>query len=621
MYYMRFVYCIECKEYRKNGNSDWWECEKKGHKMYEADEKFTQEKKKNIDIILKGEKYGHVDEEAQTRLGILSAIENSDFDPKDETKRAAMILSEMIEKYSKVPNDDNTIYFWIKLKNGRYKTFRHDSENLIRLLVSKYEEKYSDVLKKHNANNAIYLHTSKGQEYENVVKSFGKRMVMADGVMWYDLRDRYDSIYKITEKVCGPSIPYSPSMRILFDRDNNGTEMPLPEQDDSENWIDWFCDLARIPADMKMLFKIHLCHYFCMWEETPFMFFYGPYGSGKSFTAELVKEMVDPVGFQSVPTPLPKDEKVLSQILTKDQVRVFDNVGYISPEISNILCLASTGGSLTTRELYTTNNMLTITYGKMRIILTSLSNTSIKMPDLKSRILNYELPVRNKKDNKSKNLLREEFEKNRPFVLYYIFEILSKAMAEYNKKKDYYDDLDTTTRMNDFETFGRVIGKVLGDKDDKAIKQYQRIMKEDMVSLVSEEPIVYLIGKLMDVKQTKEYYELTRTFFTHIKEIAETDDSVDENDKSFPKSVSKIKPCIDTLKGALLERGFYVEINIKIKDIPSLSHNRSHIYIRRIDVDDDSTNSNNSDNKKKNSNNQQNKNKDTEIEESDFEPF
>ena len=244
----------------------------------------------------------------------------------------------------------------------------------------------------------------------NTIKHTGKRVIRVGDVVWIDLRDDENSIYKATPDHCGPTVPYSPKLGILFDR-GGGSEMPMPQRDESGTiWLDWFAKMLRIPEEKRMLFKVHVCHMVCMWQETPFMMFSGPEGSGKSVTAAMVKELIDPVGMNSVSGTLPtNDANKLAIMLIKEQTQLFDNISYISPQISDMLCRACTGGRHTTRELYTSNNILVYPFNKVRMLFTGISKTTIRALDLASRILHYDVPP-GQPDRPKSDLEREYFE-------------------------------------------------------------------------------------------------------------------------------------------------------------------------------------------------------------------
>ena len=545
--------------------------------MHNADEKFKVEIKKTQELVDESEKIGMTDSDALNKLGVLMAIQQSDADPKVPAKRAFMILQEHVKKYSKTANKDGRVFFWIKRDDGSCDVFSHDDENLIRLVLREYVDLYGDPLNRNAATQAIATHTAKGDVPSNIIQNTGKRVIRVKDTVWIDLQDDENSIYKVTPDYCGPTEPYGPELGILFDRDG-GSEMPMPKRKEGD-WLNWFAEMLRIPKERRMLFKVHVCHMVCMWQETPFMMFSGPEGSGKSVTAAMVKELIDPVGMNSTFDTLPtKDKNKLAMMLTKEQTQLFDNISYISSQISDMLCRACTGGRHKTRELYTTNNILVYPFNKMRILFTGISKTTIRAPDLASRILHYDVPPG--QTDRSKNDLEREYFENRPYILHAVLNTISKAMKEYNARKDHYSSLPTRTRMADFERFGSAIAHVLGDKD-YSIRLYRDMMQESMSMMVADEPLIRLVEKVLDDSPDGEYSKPTATFFARIRELGDADDSIDTKGRGFPQSTAVMTRKIDGLRGALLERRIQITIG-KRRDKTDNNRQCSHITIIQL---------------------------------------
>ena len=576
-----YLWCVKCNEYRKHGSYQWWQCTHAKHNMHGAGEQFNAEVEEQKKLIEDSKERGIVDESAADRLGVLMKIQKSDADPKVPAKRALLILDDSVEKYSMTADGDGKVYFWIRRKDQSYDAFPHDDEDLNDYILREYKKRYDETISRYAVTQAIRMHKAMGKDPSSVVKHTGKRVIKTEDNIWVDLRDPQNSIYRVTPDYRGPSLPYSPDMDILFNRDG-GSEMPLPERREGD-WLEWFAGHLRVSDDMKMLFKVHVCHLFCMWQETPFMMFSGPERSGKSFTAAAIKELVDPVGMDSASNILPKDENRLAMMLTKEQTRLFDNVSYISPQISDLLCQACTGGTHTIRELYTDNNMLTIPFHKMRILFTSISKAVVRAPDLASRTLFYDVPPG--QVDRSKTDLEDEYLDNRPYILYAALDVVGRAWKEYESRKEHYSGLPTTTRMSDFERFGSAIAHVLGDEDCSSIKKYQELMQDNMSMMVADEPLVQLVEQLVDEEPTHEYFDLTRNFFTRLLVLAENDETIDAHRKDFPQSAQSVKKHMERLRGAFLNRGIETRV-WQDNTTNAIKRQSIHIKIWRTNPDD-----------------------------------
>ena len=204
------------------------------------------------------------------------------------------------------------------------------------------------------------------------------------------------------------------------------------------------------------------------------MMFTGAAGTGKTMSATMVTELIDPIGMNSACNILPDNTTTLAMMLNMRQSILFDHVSRITPSVNDMLCMACTGGAHTVRKIYTTNEMITIPLGRMRVLFTCVDKSIISRPDLASRVLHYEMMP--EQTNVPKSQLVEEYIRNRPYILHDIFSTISKAMNEYETNKKQYDEMQTSTSMMEFEQFGSAIAYVLGDKKHDAIKEYQKIM-------------------------------------------------------------------------------------------------------------------------------------------------
>ena len=574
-------WCTVCRKYCKHNSDLWWECEQAKHVMHNADDKFQEEIDEVNKKIKRSKKHGIEDPESLGRLGVLMATQEAEQKPKNKVDKADLILSEIVEKYSITGEGDNMVYFWIQRDNGSYDALPHDDEKLIRRLLREYKKKYGKVLNRVTALQAIQSHAAEGDVLGNTIANVGKRIMKVGDTLWVDLRDPNNSIYSVTPEHRGPPYPYSPDLGILFTRDG-GLPMPMPKRDDDRDWLKWFADLLRIPKDIQTLFIVHVCHLFCVWQETPFMMFVGPERSGKTVTAAMVKDLVDPVGLNSTSNMLPKDEAKLSMMLTKELAQLFDNVSYIPQPISDMLCQACTGGVFSARELYTTSSMRTIPFRKMRILMTSIVKDAIRTPDLASRTLLYDVPPGRK--DEAKGDIEAKYKKNRPHVLYAVLDTVGRAMKEYEARKDHYSKLPTITRMVEFERFGSAIAHVLGDREYESIKTYQETMSDNVAMMVADDPLVVLIEKLFEMDQITKYFELTSVFYQRIQEIAE-EEMIDTRGKDFPNTIVALRKGIDRLRGALLQRGFNVTVG-KRHDKGAKEKHRNHILITYRDPDD-----------------------------------
>lgn len=192
--------------------------------------------------------------------------------------------------------------------------------------------------------------------------------------------------------------------------------------------------------------------------------FYGEKGAAKSTTCTLLKRLIDPSALETL--TLQSDSRSMAVNLQQHWFLPFDNVSRISDETSDTLCRAITGGGIQQRKLYSDADDYIFTF-KRCLALNGINNVATRS-DLLDRAILVELSRIPEKDRRELSEIQQNFEKDLPYILGGIFDVLSKAMALYPSLK-----LDNLPRMADFARWGYVIGQALGGLGDEFIKEYR----------------------------------------------------------------------------------------------------------------------------------------------------
>ena len=269
----------------------------------------------------------------------------------------------------------------------------------------------------------------------------------SDNAILYDIGDDIGSVVTIGKDKweCG----LSPDI-CLFKPSSGGKRqvLPLPDAPSDDVWQVF--DLINIAEDMRPLFLCAMIYYFIPNIQYPLISFFGEKGSGKSTAASILRNIIDPneAEFDSIDNKKIEDARVA---LSSCHLSVIDNLSNISQEVSDMLCLFSTGGAYRKRALYTDGDTHLSQIIKP-LILTSVSQ-EIKREDLLSRTLLIEVcPL---VSVKSPSAIKKEFGEKLPKILGGIFTVLSRI----NPASEPGNDL---VRMSDFHIYSRAICTVLG---------------------------------------------------------------------------------------------------------------------------------------------------------------
>ncbi len=166
----------------------------------------------------------------------------------------------------------------------------------------------------------------------------------------------------------------------------SGRPLPLPEPAEPAFALLWRYVNVH-PAD-RVLIAAWLLAALRPRGPYPILVFIGEQGSGKSFTARVMKSLADPSA-----SPLrapPRDVLDLLVAALSSWVLALDNMSGADPQLSDALCRLSTGGALSGRTLYT-NSEETLIEVQRPVILNGIDDLATR-PDLADRCIVLELP-------------------------------------------------------------------------------------------------------------------------------------------------------------------------------------------------------------------------------------
>ena len=540
-------------------------CRKNQHAAYPADPQYNEALKKLQDEIADLQEDGR-DASGTTRtLEDLKGVKNDETGHVDDAERMYELLNSMIVDHAYLSYEPETVYLGISY-NDRYDMHSALSQSLSTLLTKAFALKYGNPANKRHVAQAIETARAVRAGRGRAMPRAYRRVAQTDCRMLVDMNNEKRTIYAITPDAVGPSMQYSPEMGVAFE--HHGAEIPLPEKRDG-SWLDEFCKLTRISPDMVLLFKLHVCHMFCMAHETPFMMICGPEESGKTTTAMLVKRLVDP-GEEDGAMTLDKDVNKMAMMFSKEQTRVIDNIGYIRHDTSDLLCRACTGGTFERREYYHTDMVRKIPFHKMRLILTAISREVVRKPDLLSRMLIYD--VGKAERGLDKKEIDARFEKMQPYLLYEVFGILGRAMGIHRAGGKRH----ARTRMANFETFGASILEAMGVEADPVMRQYREAMRSQRDALSDGDPVLTVLAEML--KDGEPIFELAETLFKRVEEKAD-DMNMSIVARDFPATVRQFRARLDEMAGVMRERGYHVKT---YTDCTNKAIKRRRLHVRIV---------------------------------------
>lgn len=366
------------------------------------------------------------------------------------------------------------------------------------------------------------------------------RVAEREGALWYDLANDDWQVIKIMlgswEVVIKPPA--------LFIRAANTAAQVIPERVEKRD-VFKVLDFVNLSDDgQKLLFIVELIS--CLIPTIPHTvsIWHGEKGSAKSSTMKIRRKLIDPA-IQELQL-MPKDTSELALLLSKNWMPSFDNLDGLPGSVSDILCVAATGGGISKRELYTDSDEIILSF--LRCIALNGISEPVTRPDLLDRAILFELQRISEEQRKSESEFWSSFEEVRPKILGAMFQILADAMQIYPKVK-----LDKLPRMADFAKWGYAIGEALyKDGGEKFLQAFESNRQTANDEALAANPIAAAIVSLMNSKP--QWSGTAGNLLIALVQVA-YDVGIDISARSWPRSAKGLAKRLKQVRSNLIEAG------------------------------------------------------------------
>jgi hypothetical protein len=226
---------------------------------------------------------------------------------------------------------------------------------------------------------------------------------------------------------------------VLFRRSGAMAPMPTPVLDGD--------GLAKLHGLLNMdetVFRQLVAWLVAAWIPTiphPVLTFKGEQGTGKSKTAQMVVNLIDPSPASK--RSQPRDIKAWSAQAFNSWALCLDNISTIPPWLSDTLCKAVTGDGIVDRALYTDDDVVVLSF--RRVLAMTTIDAGALAGDLAERLLMLDLQLIEEDRRRTEEELDAAFEAVRPAVLGALFDLLACVLAMLPGVR-----LDSMPRMADF---------------------------------------------------------------------------------------------------------------------------------------------------------------------------
>lgn len=289
-------------------------------------------------------------------------------------------------------------------------------------------------------------------EMSGKVLNVYSRVAPIDGGIELDLCDTKNTRIRVTADEVN-IIEHGSST--LFFRNSVSQPMIMPALEGDLNLLKKYVNLSATDFLLFIAWLSYtLAHPKISSSKYVFLALQGDQGSGKSFICQnIIINLLDPsrVGVQV----FPKNSKDLAIAMQSSHVLCYDNLRSFKDDMSDTLCIASTGGNISCRALYTDGTQHAH-YLHGALVLNGI-HSFITQPDLEQRFLTIHTKTLPKSDRKSEFAMISELEAEIPEI----YRGLLDLMADVFK---HLPDAEITSpeRMLDFVHWLAAMEKVDG---------------------------------------------------------------------------------------------------------------------------------------------------------------
>ncbi|PIN84736.1 MAG: hypothetical protein COV47_05855 [Candidatus Diapherotrites archaeon CG11_big_fil_rev_8_21_14_0_20_37_9] len=433
-----------------------------------------------------------------------------------------------------------TAYGFVKIKEHS-EVIPVNSKKFRNFLLNLYHKKYKKTVSATPVKTAIDFCEA---EAFGTVYELDNRVCKRDSSIFYDLANSQWEVVKIDKSGWRVATPKKP----IFTRYAHQKEQVYSNEYSSGN-IDKMLSLFDLDADNKLLVKVFIVSGFIPDIPRAFLIFFGPQGSGKSVLAGSSRDIIDPSTLKTIDPPLNKNE--LAHTLQHHYYTPFDNMSYMSREVSDALCRASTGAGTSTRKLYTDNEDFISSYRRL-VSLNGINNVAFNA-DLLDRSIIISMNRINPTKRKTEDEIKQFFDELKPEIVTECFEVVSRAMNEYENIS-----LERIPRMADFVKWGEAIARVMGHKPMEFVNAFERNAKGMTSEIIGNTPVG---SAVVDFVEDNE--EWIGTAEELLSELNEKNTLEKQKSKGWPGNGSALSRALGNLKATLEDVGIGINRDYK----------------------------------------------------------
>jgi len=395
------------------------------------------------------------------------------------TKKMSIRVLEVIEDRIDTFTADGTVYASVRV-DGHRETWPVDSQRFEGWVCQEFWTTAKTTVGSTALKEAVQVIQAQarfGGREERVHVRLAKG---TDCAIYVDLGDPEWRAVKVTP--AGWEVVSEPPVH--FVRKHGMLALPAPQHGGS---LDDLRRYINATDDGFILMMAWLVGAYCPWGPYPVLDIQGEQGSAKSTACEILQALCDPnLGLLRSAPKSPRDLAIAAQ---NSRLLAFDNLSWISNELSDALCRLATGGGFATRALF--KDAEEVIFTACRPVLMNGIEELGSRPDLLDRILLVSLPSIPTEQREHKKALWEEFDGERPRLLGAVLDAVSFALKDYENV-----DVPSLERMADFTLWAAAASPAFGGKSAFLRAYSENVSRLNALALESNVVVTSLVDLL-----------------------------------------------------------------------------------------------------------------------------
>jgi hypothetical protein len=388
-----------------------------------------------------------------------------------------------------------------------------------------------------------------------LVVDMAPRVREVDGAIWYDLgTPEWMGIKTMPGNVSIEPLP------VGFIRRNSMKAQVMPDLTASPKDALKLTNYFNMADDYRLLCAVYTvnCHLPSIKGvpiPKPILSLDGGPGSGKSSAAMDITDLTDPDAdpLKKAPTK-PKD---LALLLREHYVTIIDNVSELEQWFQDMLCQACTGGSDTSRTLYTNLDTTTARFNA-RVILTEIAPPWMET-DLKDRTLPCHMLPMSNEDKRSPSELAIEFKEQKPQILGGILKTASEVLKTLPDIMKESKTWKNKPRMLDFACIGEACARIWGYNAGYFLDIYNRILLAESTDILGGINILRTFQTFVDMQPRKSWDGLASDLFDCLAMTYRGSNTYAQLPDKWPKSGVGLGKLLSKYSQDLLKMGYKIE--------------------------------------------------------------